>query len=154
VSLGNVLAVQLIPGNDLLPTSSIRARPVMRKMSASTSVSTKWMGGFLCLLGSQSPPVQQLPFPTRNRANTGASGKKIPTDKGWDLNIGLGSIERSLKNHVNKGFFNFQRNFVPPFVPPFCLCYLENLSLDYLMLFYLELDLPKDGLHNPRQIAS
>jgi len=25
---------------------------------------------------------------------------------------------------------------------------------DYLMLFYLELDLPKDGLHNPRQIAS
>jgi len=46
VSLGNVLAVQLITGNDLLPTSSIRARPVMRKMSASTSVSTKWMGGF------------------------------------------------------------------------------------------------------------
>jgi len=60
--------VQLIPGNDLLPTSSIRARPV-----------------FLWLLGSQSPPVQQLPFPTRNRANTGASGKKIPTDKGWDF---------------------------------------------------------------------
>jgi hypothetical protein len=30
---------------------------------------------------------------------------------------GLGSIERSLKNHKNKGFFNFQRNFIPPSIP-------------------------------------
>jgi len=68
VSLGNVLAVQLIPGNDLLPTSSIRARPV-----------------FLWLLGSQSPPVQQLAFPTRNRANTGAPGKK----KSQPIRVGI-----------------------------------------------------------------
>ena len=67
---------------------------------------------------------------------------------------GLGSIERSLKSHVKKGFFNFQRKFVPPFVPPFCLFCLKNLPLIYLTLFYLELDLPKYGLHNPRQIAS
>ena len=43
---------------------------------------------FLCLSLSQSRAPEQAKKQTydpKTRANTGAMGKKIPTDKGWDL---------------------------------------------------------------------